>query len=186
MNLRRILIVSDTHGSLTSWKKLKALVGSVDEIYHLGDVLYHGPRNPLPEGYDPSKLAEELKHENLFLVRGNCDADVDLLVLGISEAPKVLLLSFGGIDSVLTHGEFFVDEQHALRFLENYRAQILFYGHSHVPRFDQFGLKLVINPGSLSLPKLHTDPSFVLLEIGDSIKISLISLDGKITREVFL
>lgn len=184
--MRRILIVSDTHGSLTSWKRLKVLVGNVDEVHHLGDVLYHGPRNPIPEGYDPAKLAEELKRENLFLVRGNCDADVDLLVLGISEAPKVSLMSFNNIDLVLTHGEFFEDEQYILRFLEDHKARVLFYGHSHVPRFDQVGLKLIINPGSLSLPKFHTDPGFVFLEIGESLKISLISLDGKIIKEVSL
>lgn len=178
--------MSDTHGSMKGWKRLKALVGSVDEVHHLGDVLYHGPRNPIPEGYDPAKLAEELKRENLFLVRGNCDADVDLLVLGISEAPKVSLVSFNNIDFVLTHGEFFEDEQHILRFLEDHKARVIFYGHSHVPRFDQVGLKLIINPGSLSLPKFNTDPGFVFLEIGESSKISLISLDGKIIKEVSL
>lgn len=184
--MRRVLIVSDTHGSLTSWKRLKALVGNVDEVHHLGDVLYHGPRNPIPEGYDPNKLAEELKRENFFLVRGNCDADVDLLVLEIPEAPKVSLVSFNNINFVLTHGEFFISEQHILHFLQDHKAQVLFYGHSHVPRFDQIGSKLVINPGSLSLPKLHNDPSFVFIEIYESIKISLISLNGRIIKEATL
>lgn len=186
MKLRKVLIVSDTHGSLTRWRKLKSLVGQVDEVYHLGDVLYHGPRNPIPEGYNPAKLAEELKRENLFLVRGNCDADVDLLVLGISEAPKVSMVGFGRVDFVLLHGEFFENDSQILQFLEEHNAQALFYGHTHVPRFDRVGSKLIINPGSPSLPKQDSEPTFVLLEVEEGVKISLISLDGKLIEEASL
>lgn len=184
--MRKVLVVSDTHGSFTSWQRLKSLVGQVDELYHLGDVLYHGPRNPIPEGYDPARLAEALRSENLFLVRGNCDADVDLLVLGISEAPKILTVSFGQISFVMSHGELFENDEQMLSVLEKHNVQILLYGHTHVPRFEWLGSKLIINPGSLSLPKSQSEPSFVLIHTGENVEIALISLNGKIVKEVSL
>ncbi|WP_448535336.1 phosphodiesterase [Pseudothermotoga sp.] len=184
--MRRILIVSDTHGSLASWQRLKSLVGQVDEVHHLGDVLYHGPRNPIPDGYNPAKLAEELRRENFFLVRGNCDADVDLMLLGISEAPKVSSVSFGEVNFIMSHGEFFQNEEQLLNFLEEHSARVLLYGHTHVPRFDWIGPKLIINPGSPSLPKMGSEPTFVLLEIEEAVRVSLITLTGKIFKEAVL
>uniref|UniRef100_A0A832MPY3 Phosphoesterase n=1 Tax=Pseudothermotoga hypogea TaxID=57487 RepID=A0A832MPY3_9THEM len=186
MILRKILIVSDTHGSLTSWQRLKSLVGQVDEVYHLGDVLYHGPRNPIPDGYNPAELARELRRENLFLVRGNCDADVDLMLLGISEAPKVLLASFGQVNFVMSHGDFFQSEEQLFTFLEEHGAHVLLYAHTHVPRFDWIQSRLIINSGSPSLPKMGSEPTFVLMEINEVVKISLISLTGKLLREALL
>ena len=77
----KIGIISDTHGSITDFKKAMEYLEDADKIIHLGDVLNHGPRNPIPEGYDPAGLAELLAEDDRFVfVKGNCDSEVDEMV----------------------------------------------------------------------------------------------------------
>lgn len=133
-----------------------------DRIVLLGDVLYHGPRNDLPDGYDPKQVVEMLGSQarSIVAVRGNCDAEVDQMVLGFpcmadyaplfdAEADRELFLTHGhvfgpGIDGAV----------HAIPSLAHGSA--LVYGHTHkkvnAPSVDNLGLWL-FNPGSVSLPK---------------------------------
>lgn len=133
----KFLIISDTHGSVKSWEVIERLSGSVNKYYHLGDVLYHGPRNPIPEGYSPSKLAQILKDKNIIYVRGNCDADVDLSVLHNEDMPKFMILTFGHYKAVLLHGENLHSDEDMIELLNAHNADILFYGHTHIPRLEK-------------------------------------------------
>lgn len=162
----KILVVSDTHGSLKAWEKLSSLVNlkQFTSIFHLGDVLYHGPRNPLPDGYEPKTLSEKLKLLNIQYIRGNCDADVDLKVLGLEEMAKVSMEYIGDFVFMLVHGEIF-EENNISEFLKEKDINILIHGHTHIPRMEIIEGKLVLNPGSVSLPKNGTPRSFLILEM---------------------
>ncbi|AEH50930.1 phosphodiesterase [Pseudothermotoga thermarum] len=183
----RILVVSDTHGDFESWKKLREQSGVVDQIVHLGDFLYHGPRNPIPTGYDPLALAEALKSENLMAVRGNCDADVDLMLLGIEDMAKFMILTFGKYKMVCLHGENIKSDEDLIQLLKNYEACIVAFGHTHIPRLEKKEAGVILNPGSPSLPKKNNPPSFALIDFDNEyLKISLFTLSGKLVAEVNL
>lgn len=160
----RILVISDTHGSLKNWEKIKNIVDSVDEVFHLGDILYHGPRNPLPDGYDPKNLAEELKKTNVNYVRGNCDADVDLKVLNIQEMPKQIIEYFGNLPVYFFHGEVIEDDGFDLiAFAKKHDVKIVLHGHTHIPKIEEIEGVVVANPGSLSLPKRGFTKDYIMI-----------------------
>ncbi len=162
----KYLVVSDTHGSVKAWEDITKLfkLEEFDGIFHLGDVFYHGPRNPFPEKYSPKELAEELKKYNINYVRGNCDADVDLKILEIPEVPKVSMEYFGDFAVLMTHGEIF-EENDLTEFLSDKSVHFLFHGHTHVAKIEEIGNKAVINPGSPSLPKGDTPRSVLVIEV---------------------
>ncbi|HPP69717.1 MAG TPA: phosphodiesterase [Pseudothermotoga sp.] len=183
----KILVVSDTHGSITSWKMIEQSFPSVDQILHLGDILYHGPRNPLPAGYNPAALADILKKRaNISYVRGNCDADVDLLVLENNDMPKIMSLTIGRFKVLLMHGEDIHNDDEILELLEKHDANVLAYGHSHIPRLELVKSKVILNPGSTSLPKMNHPPTCALIEISESLKISIYTVDGELYKEMIL
>ena len=177
----RVYVVSDTHGSVTSWRKIIDITGESDLFFHLGDVLYHGPRNPIPEGYDPKTLAEELKKFRMDYVRGNCDADVDVMVLGLAEMPKVAEESIEGWKIVMIHGEDLEDE---FEFLRSRNAQVLLRGHTHIPKMEIESGMMVLNPGSPSLPKGGFPPTFAILDIEKEVlRARIVDLEGKTVME---
>ncbi len=183
----KVLIVSDTHGSITSWNKIEKMFGSVNEIFHLGDVLYHGPRNPLPDGYNPAELASVLKAKaNISYVRGNCDADVDLMVLEKEDMPKIMSLTVENKKMVLLHGENIKNDNQILELIERYNADVFVYGHFHIPRLEIVRSKVILNPGSPSLPKMNHPPTCALIEFSSNLKISIYTIDGKLYREMSL
>ena len=101
----RIGILSDTHGSYDDFMKALKMIGEVDCYIHLGDVLYHGPRNDLPGKYDPRRLAEQIKNmDNIYFVKGNCDSEVDEMVTGKSIHENYLIKDFGDVRIFATHG----------------------------------------------------------------------------------
>ncbi len=181
----KILFVSDTHGSLKSWEDIEKMfdLSTFNSIFHLGDVLYHGPRNPLPENYNPKELVERLKKHNINYVRGNCDADVDLKVLGIDEMPKVSMEYFGDFSFILVHGEIF-EENNIEEFAKDTNAQFIIHGHTHVSKIEEINGKYIINPGSTSLPKNGTPRSVLVLEIeNDMLSARFYNLDN---RQVYM
>ncbi len=165
----KILVVSDTHGSVKAWEDIEKLfdLKEFTSIFHLGDVLYHGPRNPLPDGYDPKSLVERLKNYRINYIRGNCDADVDLKVLSVQEMPKVTMEYFGDFSFLLVHGEIF-EENDIRLFVRDTSAQFIIHGHTHVSKVDEIEGKYVINPGSTSLPKNGTPRSVMTIEISEN------------------
>lgn len=171
---------------MASWKKIEKLFEPVDEILHLGDVLYHGPRNPLPDGYNPAELANLLKTKtNISYVRGNCDADVDLLVLGKEDMPKIMCMTIEDIKMILIHGENIKDDE-IIQLIERYDANLLAYGHTHIPRLEIVKSKIILNPGSPSLPKMNFPPTCALLEFSQNLRISIYTTQGQLYGEIFL
>ena len=174
----KVLILSDTHGSLSAFEAVERFFEGVDLVLHLGDVLYHGPRNPIPEGYDPKSLAERLKEHDIVYVRGNCDADVDLMVLGLSEMPRVRRGSFGSVDYVMAHGDL-VEDPYSFA-MEN-EAKVVLLGHSHIPVLRDIEGILVLNPGSPSLPKGGYPGSFAILNVdGSHVEAKVLDLKGDV------
>lgn len=147
-------VISDTHGSLTAWRQAyEKFFRNVDLIIHCGDVLYHGPRNPLPEGYDPKNLANELNSlkKSIIIVRGNCDAEVDQLVLEYPlESPYAHIIT-PDFKILAHHGHNWSQETFPAKVKKLYN--IIISGHTHVPQIDIIDQSIYINPGSPALPK---------------------------------
>jgi len=183
----KALILSDTHGSATAWNMVKNMNIEYDAIYHVGDVLYHGPRNPLPKGYNPALLAKLLKSEPISYVRGNCDADVDLVVLESGEMPRISICTFGKHKAVFVHGDELRNDKDRIGLLLKHCADILIYGHSHVPRLESVSGKIILNPGSLSLPKNSSEATFATLQFeSNKLCFSIRDLHGNVLKELNL
>ena len=105
----KIGVMSDTHGSLPYFEKALDLLEDCDVIFHIGDVLYHGPRNDLPEGYNPKGVIEKINNlDNIIITRGNCDADVDQMVIKHPIQSPYVLTQFGEIRFLFLFFENFI------------------------------------------------------------------------------
>ena len=159
----KLLICSDIHGDFNSAKKIIDTFHEegCDKILILGDILYHGPRNDLPGGYAPKKVIELLNEnkDKLLCVRGNCDTEVDQMVLTFPVLADYAYLTFDGLRIFATHGHNYNTEKRPPLA----KGDILLHGHTHVPRFDSFGEDNVyVNPGSVSIPKGGNPKSFII------------------------
>jgi phosphoesterase, MJ0936 family len=159
-------VISDTHGSLTAWREAyQKFLQNTNLIIHCGDVLYHGPRNPLPAGYDPKNLAAELNSlsKPLYIVQGNCDAQVDQLVLEYPlESPFAHILT-PEIKILAHHGHHWSPETTPAKISGLY--DIIISGHTHLPEIRQIGRTIFLNPGSPALPKDEADtPTIALID----------------------
>lgn len=173
----KLMFISDIHGS-DFWLD-KALdvyeKGRFDRLVILGDVLYHGPRNPLPEGYEPKGVLEKLNDisEEIIAIRGNCDSEVDQMVLTFRVLNEESHLILEDKDFFLCHGHH-LDEDN-LPILRP--GTVICHGHTHIPRIDQIGNYTIFNPGSIALPKNGTPHCYGVYEEG---KLSVLSLDGEV------
>lgn len=166
----RYVVCSDIHGSSSRLSFLMERVATIkpDAILLLGDLLYHGPRNPLPEGHDASDCVQILNahKDEIVAVRGNCDADVDLMVLEFP-LPDRLVMRIDGVVIDVRHGhrELLPD-----RFESVAANTVLLCGHRHVPRAETetcpHGDVHIWNVGSISLPKRGSAPSYAIMESG--------------------
>ena len=159
----KIIFASDIHGSAHWAKELLDVFHheNADKLVLLGDLLYHGPRNDFPDDYSPKKvftMLNEIK-DKLLCVRGNCDSEVDQMVLEFPILADYALLSAKGKTLFLTHGHLF-DEQNP-PLLQ--KGDILFNGHFHTPELTDLGGVKYANCGSISLPKDGTPNSYILL-----------------------
>jgi putative phosphoesterase len=150
----KILFFSDVHGSPESLELLLEKIRDFapDHLVLLGDALYHGPRNPLKEDYAPKKTAELLNSikARLTAVRGNCDSEVDQMMLEYPMMSDYAALLADGHRFFLTHGHHWNPGQ--LPPLGS--GDVLCYGHTHIPQAEKITDDLTaFNPGSLSLPK---------------------------------
>ena len=149
----KLVIASDIHGSAHWCKKLLELITreNPDKIILLGDLLYHGPRNDLPLGYAPKEVIPMLSglKEKILAVRGNCEAEVDQMVLPFPCMADFALLEADGLTFYLTHGHLHSPED--LPPLEP--GAIFLSGHTHVKRDDMVSGIRCLNPGSVSIPK---------------------------------
>jgi len=175
----KYFVLSDIHGAssklieiLKCFEKEKA-----DKIIILGDILYHGARNPLPATYDTMKTAEILnaKKELIIGVKGNCDSEVDELVLEFT-LHKHFSFQLGEKMIFLTHGHQFNEDN-----LPNIMSgSVLLHGHTHIPMIKEKNNIVISNPGSVGIPKGGSDSGYLLLEES---KIILKNITGKIIEE---
>ena len=163
----KLMIASDIHGSEYYCKKMIEEFNrqQADKLLLLGDILYHGPRNDLPRDYNPKgviALLNPLK-DKILCVKGNCDSDVDQMVLDFPILAEYAYLYIDGKTIFATHGHKFNCEN--LPPLN--KGDILLNGHTHIPAIDNNGDYTYINPGSVSIPKNGSDHSYLIMENGE-------------------
>ena len=162
----KYLIASDIHGSAYYCKELlKAFeTEKADKLVLLGDILYHGPRNDLPVEYAPKQviaMLNEMKDE-LLCVRGNCEAEVDQMVLEFPVLADYCILYEAGHMIYGTHGH--VHNEKNVPPLK--KGDILLHGHTHVPACTEHETYTYINPGSVSIPKENSAHGYLMMENG--------------------
>ncbi len=160
------LIASDIHGSAYWCERLmKAFEAEkADRLILLGDLLYHGPRNDLPREYSPKAVIPMLneKKDIIMAVRGNCEAEVDQMVLQFPVLADYALLPVNDRLVFITHGHVFNERN--LPPVKD--GDILLHGHTHIPVCKEIGPFIYMNPGSVSIPKPEKPHSYMTLEAG--------------------
>ena len=160
----KYFIASDIHGSAFYCRKLLEAFDreGADKLLLLGDLLYHGPRNPLPEEYDPKAVAAMLneRKEKILCVRGNCDGEVDQMMLQFPILADYCLLSVGTRMIFATHGHHF--NENSLPMLSE--GDVLLHGHTHIPVLEEREGYILANPGSITLPKENSIRGYLLLD----------------------
>ena len=160
------MIASDIHGSAYYCKKLLEAYEreGAEKLLLLGDILYHGPRNDLPEGYAPKEVIAMLNplKDKLLCVRGNCDTEVDQMVLSFPVLADYAIFWLDGKAVYATHGHNYNEEK--LPPLAD--GDILLNGHTHVPKCTDHGNYTYMNPGSVSIPKENSPHSYMIYENG--------------------
>jgi len=159
------MIASDLHGSAYYCRKMLEAFEreGADRLFLLGDLLYHGPRNDLPREYAPKEVIPLLngKKEKLLCMRGNCDAEVDQMVLEFPVLADYAVLPVGRRLIYATHGHIY----HVKNLPPLAPGDVLLHGHTHVPAWTEFGQgNLYLNPGSVSIPKENSPHSYMTLE----------------------
>ena len=159
------MIAPDLHGSAYYCRKMLEAFEreGADRLFLLGDLLYHGPRNDLPREYAPKEVIPLLngKKEKLLCVRGNCDAEVDQMVLEFPVLADYAVLPVGRRLIYATHGHIY----HVKNLPPLAPGDVLLHGHTHVPAWTEFGQgNLYLNPGSVSIPKEDSPHSYMTLE----------------------
>lgn len=179
----KLMIASDIHGSAYyCLEMLDAMKKECpDRLLLLGDILYHGPRNDLPLEYEPKKVIKMLNEvkEKLFCVRGNCDTEVDQMVLDFPVMADYCILVIDGKTLYATHGHVY--NQNNLPPL--CQGDVLIHGHTHVLKAEQMDGYILLNPGSVSIPKEGNPPTYAVLEDG---VFSIRDFDGNVVKSITL
>ena len=158
------LIASDIHGSAHYCEKLLDAFRAekADRLLLLGDILYHGPRNNLPAEYDPKSVISMLNSvkDSILCVRGNCDCEVDQMVLDFPIMAEYAIICVGNRMIFATHGHNFnCDKLPPL-----HKGDILLHGHTHIPMCKDMGEYIYLNPGSVSIPKENSGHGYMTLD----------------------
>lgn len=160
----KLMIASDIHGSEFYCRKLLEAFQKeqADRLLLLGDLLYHGPRNDLPKEYAPKKVVALLNgiRDRIFCVRGNCDTEVDQMVLDFPIMAEYCILPVGKHVIFATHGHKFNETE----LPPLCKGDILLNGHTHVPACTVHEDYLYMNPGSVSIPKNESWHGYMILE----------------------
>jgi putative phosphoesterase len=162
----KIMFASDIHGSARYCKLMleRYRAEKAGRLVLLGDLLYHGPRNPLPDGYDPPEVSVQLNgvKDEILCVRGNCDAEVDQLLLEFNITADFTTVLDGSRILFITHGHLFSpDNPPSLK-----DGDVLIAGHTHIHAAEKRGGFWYINPGSVALPKGGQTNSYMIYENG--------------------
>ena len=162
----KLFIASDIHGSeLWCRKMLEAFERSgAERLILLGDLLYHGPRNDLPDAYAPKSVIAQLSEhaDKILCVRGNCEAEVDQMVLPFPVMAEYAVIFDGKKKIYLTHGH----RASPATPPPLCEGDVLLCGHTHVPACEDHGKFVYINPGSVSIPKESSPHSVMTYEDG--------------------
>lgn len=149
----KTVFISDIHGAEEPLLSVINFIESnkVDRIVLSGDLMYHGPRNPLPNSYAPSKVADILNRyrDRIVAVRGNCDSEVDQMLLEFPCMGDCSQFRVGDISVFVTHGHLDLQEQ--IDLLP--KGTVVVSGHTHLPVLSSESELIYLNPGSTSLPK---------------------------------
>ncbi len=153
MTESKYLVVSDIHGALSGAEAIPAALShhGIHRILCLGDVLYHGPRNDLPEDYAPKKVIEIMNSmkDRIIAVRGNCEAEVDQMVLSFAVTADYNIIFCGDRRVFMSHGHVY-GPAHLPELSE---GEVFLSGHTHIPTAECKDGIYLLNPGSISLPK---------------------------------
>lgn len=173
----KLMFASDIHGS-SYWCNLleqRFLAEKPDKLVLLGDLLYHGPRNPLPKEYSPEKVFTTLnKYKNqIIAIRGNCDSEVDQMVLEFPALADYTTIYSDGLTIFCTHGHLYSKENPP----EIAGDMVLINGHTHLYENTDMGNFRYVNTGSVSLPKENRTNSYAIFENG---KFTIKDLDGTV------
>ncbi|HIY17941.1 MAG TPA: phosphodiesterase [Candidatus Blautia avistercoris] len=177
----KYMFASDIHGSAYYCRKmLKAYEDEgASRLILLGDILYHGPRNDLPKEYAPKEVIQLLneKKDHIYNVRGNCDAEVDQMVLDFPVLADYALLELDGKTFYASHGHIY-NEGNLPPLKE---GDIFIHGHTHVLRAEKKEHYTILNPGSVSIPKEGNPPTYAILENG---VFTIKTFDQEIIKEL--
>ena len=160
----KLMFASDIHGSASVTEAVlrRYRAEGASRLVLLGDLLYHGPRNDLPDRYDPKAVTAMLNgiRDELLCVRGNCDAEVDQMVLDFPIQADYALFDLDGVTAFVTHGHLF-----NLDALPPHKdGDLLIHGHTHVLTVQEKDGMTYINPGSAALPKENNPKSYMVYE----------------------
>lgn len=179
----KVLFASDIHGSAYYCGKLLEIYrqSGADRLVLLGDILYHGPRNDLPRDYAPKQVIAMLNQykDQIYAIRGNCDTEVDQMVLEFPILADYALLALNGKTFYATHGHVY-NQDNLPPMLP---GDILIHGHTHLLKAERTGEITVLNPGSVSIPKGGNPNTYALLK--DTV-FTIFSLDGDVVKQVEL
>ena len=179
----KLMFASDIHGSAYYCRKMLEAYQAEEagRLILLGDILYHGPRNDLPKEYAPKEVIAMLNpmKNDIWAVRGNCEAEVDQMVLDFPVMADYALILYGERNLYATHGHIY--NENNLPPLKN--GDILIHGHTHVLKAEKREDYTLLNPGSVSIPKEGNPPSYAILEDG---LFTIKGFDGTIIKELQL
>ena len=179
----KYMFASDIHGSAYYCRKLleKFENSGAERLILLGDILYHGPRNDLPREYAPKEVIAMLNplKDRIYAVRGNCDTEVDQMVLEFPVLADYALLALEGKTFYATHGHIY----HQDHLPPMQPGDILVHGHTHLLKAETVNGVTVLNPGSVSIPKGGNPATYGMLENG---VFRIYSFDDEVVKELAL
>lgn len=158
----KALIISDIHGSAQKLEVVLDTPFEYDHVILVGDLMYHGPRNPILEDYNPQLVADQLNAitKPITAVRGNCDSEVDQMLLDFKMMQDYSQLVIENKTVFVTHGHIL----DPIKDAENTLADLFISGHTHITSIDEYENQTVMNPGSISLPKGGHPATYAILE----------------------
>lgn len=182
----KVGIISDTHGCADRFTlAYEKFFKDADMIIHAGDVLYHGPRNPMLPDYNPAKLAEKINSLPMpvIIAKGNCDSEVDTLVLNTPIQSPYTYVVIDGFKIITTHGHHIMADNEKDKMAVHLQADLFISGHIHTNVLEKRGNTIFLNPGSPALSKrddkrqtaaLLTDKKIEIVDIDtDEVLMSL-------------
>ena len=179
----KYMFASDIHGSAYYCRKMLEAYDKegASRLVLLGDILYHGPRNDLPREYAPKEVIAMLNERKteIYAVRGNCEAEVDQMVLNFPVLADYCVLELEGRTFYATHGHVYNEEN----LPPSKEGDIPIQRHTHVLRADKKEGYTILNPGSVSIPKEGNPPTYAIYEDG---RFTIKDFEEQVIKEIAL